>query len=86
MVTWGRAFRAAGAYVGFSIVWIIVGGIIISVSYVPLMLAAMMGKTPGAEVIPAIVGMIIGYVIILLGVMAAFFKILPEVVAEEVKK
>lgn len=92
MVSWGRAFRAAGTYVVFLIVWGMIGGIFIFagiltagtlITYDPLTGMPRLNLA-GAGV--GIVLFLIGYIIILLGSMATLFKILSELVAEEVQK
>jgi hypothetical protein len=82
MVTWGRAFGAAAKYVGFVIVWYIVGMMVIFAGLLPMMTMGP-GATPG---LTTIICFIIGMVIIMLGTSAALFKILTELIVEEVKK
>jgi len=85
MVTWGRAFRAAVAYVAYVILWYIVGLIITFAGIAPMTTRGPVPPGP-AEILFSIICLIIGIAIIVLGTTAAFFKILPEIVAEEVKK
>ncbi|RLG40517.1 MAG: hypothetical protein DRO05_06175 [Thermoproteota archaeon] len=92
MVSWSRAFGAAGMYVVFLIIWGVISGIFIFagimtagtlIAYDPLT------GLPRFNLAGAGIGLVlflIGYVIILLGSMATLFKILSEVVAEEVQR
>jgi hypothetical protein len=88
MVTWGRAFRGALAYILWSIIWIIIGAVII----VGGIYFGYISGTYGPFGIPVpnfgiiIAAVIIGYIIISLGAIAALFKILAEITAEEVEK
>jgi hypothetical protein len=90
MVSWGRAFRGAAGVVGFSIIWWIIGAaLIIAGIYVSGFGFGYFGSTSVASFIGVGVGAIlvfIGYIIGILGTLAAFLKILPEIVAEEVQK
>jgi len=89
MVKWGRAWRAAGAWLGWSIVWGIVGIIFIVVGFVIIGESAVnlsgnfnyfAGGAAGGTILIIIGGLIWG-----LGSVAAFFKINAEVVADEMK-
>ncbi|MHC1636021.1 MAG: hypothetical protein ACXQTS_05315 [Candidatus Methanospirareceae archaeon] len=87
MVTWGRAFKAAAAYVGFVILWYIVGMIVILAGAMQMAMRSPFAGPPGpANIAIYVICLIVGVVIIVLGSMAALFKILPEVIAEEVGK
>ncbi len=89
MVTWGRAWRASGAYFGWSLVWGLIGIIFFGAG-----IAAIIGSQVNpldinsyvSGIIGGIILMIIGYVIMILGAMASFFKISSEVTAEEVQR
>lgn len=91
-VTWVRAFRGALAYVFWMIIWALIGGAIVGVG---IATGVTWTRRPlGPIEIPfplfqwGIMAplMIIGYIIVVLGVMTAFFKILAEITAEEVEK
>ncbi len=91
MVSWSRAFGAAGLYVAFLIIWTVVGGILIFagifttgtlITYDPY---SGLPRFNPAGIGIGLVLLIIGYVIILLGSLATFFKIASEVIAEEVE-
>jgi hypothetical protein len=91
LVSWGRAFRAAGAYVGWSILWALVGIAIAATGYAMIIGGVTYSFFGGVSyawggLIGGIILVIIGYIITVLGLMAAFFKILPEVVAEELHR
>jgi hypothetical protein len=92
MTTWGRAYRAALAFIIYSIFWIIVGGAIIFAGYY-------YGYTLGIEHSGPfgvtyrepnwglfIGGIIVGCIILVLGPLASMFKILSEITADEVEK
>lgn len=90
MVSWGRAFRGAAGVIGFAIIWWIVGGALIAagiyisgagvIFYDPSRSTSFMGVGIGAILV------FIGYIIGILGTLAAFLKVLPEIVAEEVQE
>ena len=73
-VSWGRAFRAAVMVILYSLVWVIVGGIIIAVSY--------SGRYDNTF---TFILVIVGAAIIWLGVSASFFKVQTDLVADEVE-
>jgi hypothetical protein len=90
LVTWGRAWRAALAWLGWSIVWGIVGIILIVVGAVIIGGSAAYAISGGFNyfaggAIGGTILMIIGAFIWLLGAVATFFKINSEVVSKEVK-
>ncbi len=96
MVTWGRAWRGAGARLGWNIVWGIAGfvvfgiGVYVAVSAFLPTYDPYYGYTsynnPVGGLIGGIVLMIIGYVVASLGSWATFFKINSEIMSEEVCK
>jgi hypothetical protein len=96
MVTWGRAWRAAGAWFGWSIVWGIIGIIIMVVGIVIIIGSSAYsfydyyyGNTytlGGVGIGGGIALMFIGWLILILGAVASFFKIDSEIVSEEVKR
>jgi len=88
MVSWGRAFKGAGGIVGFAIVWWFIGGVVIGAGFYLSGLGYMFSLSPSAS----FAGMLLGFVLILigtiigtLGTLAAFVKVLSEIVAEEVR-
>jgi hypothetical protein len=89
MVSWGRAFRGAAGIVGFAIIWWIVGLIIIVAGVIVSGMGFSLSYPTSTSLVGMLVGAIlilIGYIIGILGTLAAFLKILPEMVAEEVQK
>lgn len=91
MVSWGRAFKGAAGIIGFAIIWWIVGGILIAVGMMmsgygmsgfTFRSGAMSFASMGIGIVVAFIGYLIG----ILGSVAAVLKILPEIVAEEVKQ
>jgi hypothetical protein len=88
MVSWGRAFKGAAGIVGFSIIWWIIGGVLIGLG----MFVAGFGflfSSAGASFMGMVLGVVlifIGSVIGMLGTLASFLKVLPEMVAEEIQK
>ncbi len=88
MVSWGRAFKGAAGILGFAIIWWFVGGILIGAGLIISGLGLSFAIS-GGSLINFVVGGIlifIGYIIGILGTLAAYLKILSEIVAEEVKK
>jgi len=98
MVTWGRAWRAAGAWFGWSIVWGMAGLILIgagvaviigSIASVSSIFSNGYGYNPSGMITGMIGGIamiIIGEIITILGSYASYFKITSEVTAEEVRR
>jgi hypothetical protein len=98
LVTWGRAWRASGARLGWSIVWGIAGWAVFGVGLFVLFYTVFSnaysfspyyGYNFGnvlAGLIGGIVLMVAGQIITTLGSWATFFKISSEVVSEEVCK
>ncbi|MEM2910752.1 MAG: hypothetical protein QXO01_06795 [Nitrososphaerota archaeon] len=91
MVSWGTAFKKAIMYIVFLIIWGIIGGVIIGVGFAVGGISVQPG--PFGVPIPTIANplvsvafIIVGYVIVILGMMATFFKILAEITAEEVER
>jgi hypothetical protein len=91
LVTWGRAWRAAGAWFGWSLVWgfvgiifIVAGALVIAGSAVYSIYGGVNYLTGGMA--GGFVLMVIGWLIMILGSMAAYFKVGSEIIAEEVKK
>lgn len=92
MVSWGRAFRGAGAIVGYSIIWMLIGlGIIIAGSYFGIVVGVerygpfgITYREPNWGVL--IASWLIGYIILVLGALAAWLKVAPEIISEEVEK
>ncbi|MEM3437825.1 MAG: hypothetical protein QXP55_04770 [Nitrososphaerales archaeon] len=93
MVSWGRSFKAALLLLVFTLLWVIVGGVIIFIGMLLIPSEAFFfnpitgsfGINWGA-IIGAVILWIIGYLIILLGVYASFFKVNTEIIVEEVRK
>lgn len=92
MVSWGRAFKGAAGIIGFAIIWWIVGLILIVVGFMLSGIGYLFGfgstYGAGASYASMVMGFIlvfIGYLIGILGTIAAFLKVLPEIIAEEVR-
>ena len=109
MVSWGRAWRASIALFGWSIVWGIIGLILIGVGAAVIVVSAVThapslssiasnpfnyssyfsGFSSSGFISWAIGGvalMIVGDIFIVLGIMASFFKISAEMIAQEVQR
>lgn len=96
MVSWGRAFKAALVLLVFTIIWGILGAIIIGVGTFALAPSAITYEYYYGVPIPtginwgAIVGVaivwIIGILVIYLGSYASYFKILTELIVDETRK
>lgn len=88
MVSWGRAFKGAAGIVGFSIIWWIVGGILVGLGMFVAGIGFSFSYT-GTSFLGMILGavlMFVGSVIGMLGTVASFLKVLPEMIVEEIKK
>jgi uncharacterized membrane protein len=94
LVSWGRSFKASLLLLAFTILWAIVGGVIMiaGMSLIPPTGVFYTDPWTGLPVINwgmmigAIILWIIGYLIILLGVSASFFKVNTEIIVEELRK
>jgi hypothetical protein len=91
LVTWGRAWRAALAWLGWSIVWGIIGIILVVIGAVIIGGTAANSINGGTNyfaggAVGGTILIIIGAFVWLLGAVATFFKINSEVVSEEVKR
>ncbi|MBU7023262.1 MAG: hypothetical protein HXS40_03765 [Theionarchaea archaeon] len=88
MVSWGRAFKGAAGVVGFSIIWWFVGGILIGIGMFLAGFGFLFSSTT-ASFMGTVLGVVlifIGSIIGMLGTIASFLKVLPEIVAEEIQK
>jgi len=95
MVSWSTAFKKALLYVGFLIMWLIIGSVIFGVGFivggfgVQEIQLGPFGSIPTPTMVNPLaflVVVIIGYIVILLGTIATFFKIVAEITAEEVER
>jgi predicted RNA-binding Zn-ribbon protein involved in translation (DUF1610 family) len=89
MVSWGRAFKAALVLLAFSILWGIIGGIIIFGTTTMLLTALSDPTNIGAylgSMAVTIIICIIGGLISFLGTWASAFRIATNLAIEEMKK
>ena len=95
MVTWGRAWRAAGAWLGWSFIWGLAGlaliglGIAVIIGSIATLPSIYSYYNPTSMITGMIGGIaliIIGQIITTLGSHASYVKITSEVTAEEVKR
>ena len=93
MVSWGRSFKAAILLLIFTIIWGIIGILIMFAGSLLVPLGAIyLDPITGLPIInwglmlSAGIVWIIGILVILLGVYASFFKVNTEIVVEEMKK
>jgi hypothetical protein len=88
MVSWSRAFKGAAGVVGFSIIWWFVGGILIGIGMFLAGFGFLFSSTTTSfmGMILGVVLIFIGSIIGMLGTVASFLKVLPEVIAEEIQK
>ncbi|MEM2780257.1 MAG: hypothetical protein QW791_05235 [Candidatus Bathyarchaeia archaeon] len=90
MVSWSRAFKAAALTILYWIVWAIIGGLIIVGGFYAMEGAISVSQTglpiiDWREAIGGLVLIIIGYIVIMLGFYATIYKVLTEVIIDEVK-
>lgn len=89
MVSWSNSFIAALKVIGFSLIWWIVGGIVVLISLGMIsnpMMGISSGRMPDMSVMfTGFIVMTIGYIIALVGSLAAFMKVLTELIAQEIK-
>ena len=91
LVSWGRAWRAAGAWFGWSLVWGFLGLVLLGVGFAIFARSEVYSIWGGYSysaggMVGGIVLMVIGLLIYMLGSVAAFFKINSEITSEEVRK
>jgi hypothetical protein len=96
-VSWGRSFRAAVMLIVYSIVWVIVGGIFIIAGIILSAgsVTSMLGIFRGVPTIPSfsaggllvsVLLFVIGYLIVLFGTMASFFKVQTDIITQQMQK
>ncbi|MCL7387517.1 MAG: hypothetical protein LZ161_02780 [Thaumarchaeota archaeon] len=98
MVSWGTAFKKAMLYVGFLIMWLIIGGVIFGVGFIiggfgiqvqEVQLGPFSTSMPVPTMVNPlafVIAVIISYIVVILGTIATFFKIIAEITAEEVER
>ncbi len=93
MVSWGRAFKAALVLLAFTILWSIIGGIIIIAGtfFGALGAVRMIPEPPYIDVNWSAVGVIIiiwivGFLVSFLGTWASAFRISTQLAMEEIRK
>jgi len=84
MVTWARAFKAAGVFVGYSIIWDLLGGAIVTFGVVTLGLTPALLRPNPYQFADGIILAIIGFIILLLGNIATFFKVNTDLMSEDI--
>ncbi len=100
MVSWGKAFKGALEWLVYSLLWIITGGVLILIGFVSIFASSIAGLLPTAidpilgllQFSPVGIGavgiglIVLGIIVAGIGTRAANYKIISEMVAEEVKK
>jgi ribosomal protein L40E len=84
MVSWFRAFRGAIATVLWSIIWFLLGLVVISLGVYGSFRIGPYGPEYNLPLL--IIALTIGYLIIMFGYIASIYKVQSEIVAEEVEK
>lgn len=97
-VSWGRAFRGAIMIVIYSVVWLIIGGVLIAFGYsmsvassVSSILSGIGGSSfnqnySAAGQYGGLVLVIVGIVIIMVGTYASVLKVQTDIFADEIEK
>ena len=84
--SWGRSFRYALRYILYAITWIVIGGIVMGVGIGAIAASTVLGAggmpTFGAGAAVGIIITIIGWIIMALGTMASYFKIMSRLIYE----
>jgi tetratricopeptide (TPR) repeat protein len=91
MVSWNKSMASALKVIGYSIIWGIIGIILIFIGFgmmssqmASITGSLMTGKTPDfANILIGLIVMVIGYIIIICGFLASFMKVLTELIVEE---
>lgn len=88
MVTWSRAFKAAGVYVAYSIIWDILGGAILTFGVITLGTGLSAPSFASIQPNPyqlavGIVVSVVGFILILLGNIATFFKVNTDIIVQD---
>jgi len=99
-IGWGRAFGYAVRFLVFSIIWVVVGGLLVGVG-VAMVLASLgisygwptrsHGYTPGTGVnlgllVGGVAAVVAGTAVAELGTLATFFKLMSRLVGESVPR
>lgn len=82
-LSWGKTFSYAVRYIIYAILWIIIGGLTMGIG-ISIIASAPFKFGPG--MLTGIVIIIIGYVIMFLGIMAAYFKVMSRLIYESIYK
>jgi hypothetical protein len=90
MVSWSRAFKAAILTLLYWIMWGIIGGLIIAGGFFATMGCVQVSQMgiptiDWGRAFGGIILIIIGYVVIMLGFYASFYKVLTEIIVDEIK-
>ena len=90
MVGWGRAFKGAIGWFAYSLIWLVTGGVLMIIGLVTAFASLGFVSSP-ILIVPIELGLpmgivlfVIGLVIASLGSRAANYKVISEMVAEEV--
>jgi uncharacterized membrane protein len=84
MVSWTRAFKAAALFIGYSIIWSIIGTALIVLGIRVAGLTTLTLRPNGFQFADGIIVMVLGFVIIILGNMATFFKVNTDIIEESI--
>ena len=79
-ISWGRAYGYAVRFIAYSILWLLVGGVLAAMGA----LAIAHGGAPGIAV--GIVLILVGYVVGGLGTLATFFKLMSRLMVETLRE
>ena len=89
MVTWGRAWNGAFAWLAWTIIYGIAGVILFAIGFFLMVgslnnLASFSVDFSNVNLVSGFLFVVIGWIIVALGAIAAFFKINSEIIGEEV--
>ena len=90
-IGWGKAFKYAGKFLVYAIVWLIIGFVFTAAGVVEISSSLQLAGTlfpqityDAGKLFAGIILLVAGCVIMILGVMASYFKIMSALIVESV--
>ena len=90
-IGWGRAFKYAGKFLVYAVVWLIIGSAFTAAGVMMIGFPTPFAVTPPPQItynpwrlFAGIILLVAGWVITALGVMASYFKVMSALIAESV--
>ena len=83
MVSWARAFKAAALFVGYSILWDIIGVAFMILGFGMSGLVNLTTRPDPYQYADGVIVLVVGFVILMLGNVATYFKVNTDIIADE---